>query len=719
MRKTTKLLTIGIIAIGLAWTLAMMPAPSSAATLYIPGNYPTIQEAIDAASDGDTVQVAPGIYNQSIEMKSGVSLQGAGADKTTIAATLNFAIFCGVGDCKIDGFTIKGGQYGIWNLGSSPTITNNIITGNTSSGIYNKDYSLPTITNNIITGNPIGIWNSKCSPTPETNLTITNNTITGNTSSGIYNSVSSPTITNNVISDNGEGIQNWSASPQITNNTITGNNDSGIYNEVGSSPTITNNTITGNTSYGIYNYFYSSPKITNNIITASDYGIYNDGGSSPTIDYNDVWGNTTNYYGCSAGQNDISENPKFVNPDNYHLDLGSPCIDAGWNDALGLPGTDFDGNPRIVDGDGDEGAVVDMGAFEYEYVVLNRPPEAHAGPEQTASAGSDCTATVALNGSGSIDPDSTEGTNDDIVSFGWYDGDTLLDSGEIINYPFPLGVHTVTLVVTDSFGETGYDEVVISVEDTTAPLLEITHPVEGAEVFMDQEIKVEYSVSDNCTSMEDLEVTVEPSDPILPSLSLGKLTIVVTATDKTGNEASAEVTVTVLGPLGIKEGVLRELEDVDAGYRRVDRVIDKVITFIDKSLKDRYWVDDLHLDARHGSKVFTHESLAVGDMKLHIKRWGKRGPTAAQQKAIEAFEAVIPKLVKADKLLAETAIDEAKNAKDPWNPGKSRAYNRFLTKADKDFEKALRYMDKDRPGLAIVAFERAWKFAQQAMRLAQ
>jgi len=708
MRKTTKLLTIGIIAIGLAWTLAMMPAPSSAATLYIPGNYPTIQEAIDAASDGDTVQVAPGIYNQSIEMKSGVSLQGAGADKTTIAATLNFAIFCGVGDCKIDGFTIKGGQYGIWNLGSSPTITNNIITGNTSSGIYNKDYSLPTITNNIITGNPIGIWNSKCSPTPETNLTITNNTITGNTSSGIYNSVSSPTITNNVISDNGEGIQNWSASPQITNNTITGNNDSGIYNEVGSSPTITNNTITGNTSYGIYNYFYSSPKITNNIITASDYGIYNDGGSSPTIDYNDVWGNTTNYYGCSAGQNDISENPKFVNPDNYHLDLGSPCIDAGWNDAPGLPETDFEGNNRIIND------IVDMGAFEC--VVVNRWPVADAGSDQTLEQQTYEGTEVTLDGSGSTDLDSTQGTNDDIVSFEWYDGDTLLGTGQAIEHTFPLGSHTVTLVVTDNFGETDEDEIVIIVQDTTPPNVEITYPSDGAKVFMDEEIGVEYSVSDNCDP--EPAVTVSPED-LSPPLPIGELTITVTAIDKTGNQASAEVTVTVLGPLGIKEGVLRELEDVDAGYRRVDRVIDKVITFIDKSLKDRYWVDDLHLDARHGSKVFTHESLAVGDMKLHIKRWGKRGPTAAQQKAIEAFEAVIPKLVKADKLLAETAIDEAKNAKDPWNPGKSRAYNRFLTKADKDFEKALRYMDKDRPGLAIVAFERAWKFAQQAMRLAQ
>ncbi|NVM24420.1 MAG: right-handed parallel beta-helix repeat-containing protein [Desulfobacterales bacterium] len=589
-----------------------------AAPLNVPGDYETIQAAIAAAQPGNTVLVASGTYDETIIMKPGVSLQGAGADETTIAGAGIYVILCEVSDCKIDGFTIKGSQYGIWNVGSSPTITNNTITGNNDSGIYNKDSSLSTITNNIITGNRKGIENN---------------------------------------------------------------------------------------------------------------------GASPNISYNDVWGNTTNYYGCSAGPHDTSANPLFVEAgywDNggtpedpsddfwvegdYHLQAGSDCIDAGWNDAPDLPGTDFDGNPRIVDGDGDEMAVVDMGAFEYQVAESNHPPVADAGSDQTLEQQTYEGTKVTLNGSGSADPDSTQGTNDDIVSFEWYDGDTLLGTGQAIEHTFPLGSHTVTLVVTDNFGETDEDEIVIIVQDTTVPDIEITYPSDGAKVFMDEEIGVEYSVSDNCDP--NPTVTVSPED-LSPPLPIGELTITVTATDAYGNEASDSVTVNVLGPAGIKGDAVSELERVNTGCWRVDRVIDKVITFINKSLEEEYWVDDLHLDAKRGGKVFTYGNLAVGDMKLHIKLWEKRGPTPAQQEAIDAFEAVIPKLLKADKLLAETAIDEAKNTTDPWNPGKSRAYNRFLTKGDKDFEKALSYMDKDRPGLAIVAFKRAWKFAQQAMRLAQ
>lgn len=48
---------------------------------------------------------------------------------------------------------------------------------------------------------------------------------------------------------------------------------------------------------------------------------------------------------------------------DYHLQAGSPCIDAGTNE--GAPNMDFDGNPRPIDGDGDNIAVVDMGAFEF------------------------------------------------------------------------------------------------------------------------------------------------------------------------------------------------------------------------------------------------------------------------------------------------------------------------------------------------------------------
>ena len=330
-----------------------------ATVIRVPDDYPRVQFAINAASSGDTVLVAGGRYAPStngevfyIRMKNGVRLIGAGAAACTLdAERRNSVIYCSnISNTatRIEGFTITNGSYsyggGIscWNY-SSLTITNNVITGNSASyyggGIWSYYYSTPTITNNVITGNSAGYWGGGIMSYYYSNPTVTNNVITGNSAN-----------------DFGGGI--------------------GCY--YNSSPTITNNTITGNSANnyggGIDCYYNCSPTITNNIITENSarYGggirSYN---SSPTITYDDVWNNTAlsgpNYYGCSAGTGCIDADPLFMNlgVGDYHLQSGSPCIDTGDNNAPGLPSFDFDGNARIVDGDGDGIAVVDMGPFEF------------------------------------------------------------------------------------------------------------------------------------------------------------------------------------------------------------------------------------------------------------------------------------------------------------------------------------------------------------------
>ncbi len=76
----------------------------------------------------------------------------------------------------------------------------------------------------------------------------------------------------------------------------------------------------------------------------------------------------------------IDTDPCFVEPGywdandiwidgDYHLLSVSPCIDTG--DPNFVPGpneTDLDGMPRVLDGNADGTAVVDMGAYEYESV---------------------------------------------------------------------------------------------------------------------------------------------------------------------------------------------------------------------------------------------------------------------------------------------------------------------------------------------------------------
>ena len=104
-------------------------------------------------------------------------------------------------------------------------------------------------------------------------------------------------------------------------------------------------------------------ELTNSILwgDAPDEIYVEDGAGLPLVTYSDVQGGY-------EGDNNIDQEPDFVAPDagDLHLQPDSPCIDAGDNDAPDLTSYDIDGNPRILDGDGDGLAVVDMGAVEFE-----------------------------------------------------------------------------------------------------------------------------------------------------------------------------------------------------------------------------------------------------------------------------------------------------------------------------------------------------------------
>jgi hypothetical protein len=218
---------------------------------------------------------------------------------------------------------------------------------------------------------------------------------------GFFITQCAPTIANCSIIDNfaigGAGIFNYFySSPVITNCTIAGNSSGygggGIFNESDSSPIITNSIITGNIADtagggGIWNLGYSSPVITNctiegNNATSGAGGIWNQDYSYPDITNSIIWGNTDepqmysnatstpvvtycDFQGGYIGEGNIDSDPLFVSGDNYHLQESSPCIDKGDNSAPELPGIDFDGNSRVIDGDSDGTATVDMGADEF------------------------------------------------------------------------------------------------------------------------------------------------------------------------------------------------------------------------------------------------------------------------------------------------------------------------------------------------------------------
>jgi hypothetical protein len=94
-------------------------------------------------------------------------------------------------------------------------------------------------------------------------------------------------------------------------------------------------------------------------------------------------------------------------------------------------------------------------------VPPNQPPIANAGPDQTLTdSGNDGTEPVALDGSGSYDPDGS------ITDYLWTEEGTTLAEGSSASTPtisLPVGVHTITLQVTDNQSATATDTVVITI----------------------------------------------------------------------------------------------------------------------------------------------------------------------------------------------------------------------------------------------------------------
>jgi len=284
-------------------------------TIYVPDDYPTIQEALFAAHNGDTIVVRDGVwtgtYNKNIDF---------GGLAVTVRSE-NGPENCAI-DCEGDGR----GFYFRFDEGPDSvvdgfTITNGYLEGNNSGG---------------------GILCEESSPT------ITNCTITGNSAVG-YDGY-------------GGGIAFGNASPSIANCIITGNtarNGGAAFCFSAANATLTNCTITGNTANRGGGVFCedSSPRLVNCILwNDGPQEIYVYSGSPPIVTYCDVQGGW-------PGDGNIDADPFFVDPDNddYHLSSDSPCINTGSIYAPALPDEDIEGNPRI------QYCRVDMGAYESPY----------------------------------------------------------------------------------------------------------------------------------------------------------------------------------------------------------------------------------------------------------------------------------------------------------------------------------------------------------------
>lgn len=322
----------------------------------------TIQAAIDASIDGDTIVLASGTYvgpgNADLDFHGhAIMLRSAGGDPAGCVIEPPFGsrgfVFQGgeTAAAVVQGVTVRNGT-GFTGGGAarivagSPTLIDCVFEGNSASNIsggfggalWIQDGS-PTISNCVFRNNHCG--NSKVGPVGR--------------GGGMYVLNGSPEVIGCVFVGNtataapsqqatGGAIHFASGSPTVTNCVFVSNSadDAGgaVYNN--GNLVVTNSIVRGN----------APDQLSSSFVVSVTY---------------------CNVEGGFTGQSNIDVDPLFVDAVNGNLRLlpGSPCIDAGHNWAVPGDMLDIDGNPRFADGPAAETGcgtpvVVDLGAYEFQ-----------------------------------------------------------------------------------------------------------------------------------------------------------------------------------------------------------------------------------------------------------------------------------------------------------------------------------------------------------------
>ena len=317
-------------------------------TLYVggigPDNYTKIQDAINDASDDDTVFVFSGLYKEgNIEIEKSINLIGEDKNTTIIDGNENISVIYILSEnVKVEKFTIKNfNKSGINTFSNNAIINGNIFTNIDTGIVAQDDYHI--ITNNIINSRIFGIFLQWSNESNVNNNIITDanvgiqllfanrNTISGNiiknNSAGIlmYTDSNGNEILNNIITDNLVGIYTIGANDTLlSGNTIKDNGEgheisAGIFIGAGSNNHVTNNHISDNNPNGLYLATANSYITDNHISNNEQTGVYLIANNNYITDNHISNNGQTGVYIGSGANNIISKNNFIDNPTNAYF----------------------------------------------------------------------------------------------------------------------------------------------------------------------------------------------------------------------------------------------------------------------------------------------------------------------------------------------------------------------------------------------------------------
>lgn len=304
-----------------------------------------INDAIDAATTNDLILVTNGIYQDGGRVVTGTMTNRVAITKPVVVSSVNgpaVTIIQGAFD-PISNSTGDNAVQGVYLCNNAVLAGFTITNGVTQEEFWGLNQTRGG-----------GIW---CE---STNAVVTNCIITGNKAFGDGGGVYRGTVINCQLYGNIAGAGGGAASAQLVNCLLYEN---AAYAGGGAYEcTVINSTVTYNI---LYPSLGSSPR-GGGVASCASYNsiIYYNTNADGDVEYaNYGWTSQMFTHCCTtplppSGLN-IDDDPLFVDAPtgDFHLLSSSPCINAG-NNSYAPPGSDLDGNLRIV------GGLVDMGAFE-------------------------------------------------------------------------------------------------------------------------------------------------------------------------------------------------------------------------------------------------------------------------------------------------------------------------------------------------------------------